>query len=61
MSDSLEPMDYTVLGILQARVLEWVAFLFSRGSSQPRDLTQFSHIADRFFTNWAIMEAQTEV
>ena len=32
------PMDYTVHGILQARILEWVAFPFSRGSSQPRDL-----------------------
>ena len=32
-----DPMDYTVHGILQARVLEWVAFHFSRGSSQPRD------------------------
>ena len=31
------PMDYTVHGILQARILEWVAFSFSRGSSQPRD------------------------
>ena len=31
------PMDYIVLGILQARILEWVAFPFSRGSSQPRD------------------------
>ena len=31
------PMDHTVHGILQARILEWVAFLFSRGSSQPRD------------------------
>ena len=31
------PMDYTVQGILQARILEWVAFPFSRGSSQPRD------------------------
>ena len=31
------PMDYAVHGILQARILEWVAFLFSRGSSQPRD------------------------
>ena len=37
------PMDYTVHGILQARILEWVAFLFSRGSSQPRDWTQVSH------------------
>ena len=31
------PMDYTVHGILQARILEWVDFPFSRGSSQPRD------------------------
>ena len=34
------PMDYTVHGILQVRILEWVAYLFSRGSSQPRDWTQ---------------------
>jgi len=33
------PMDYTVHGILQARILEWVAFPFSRGSSQPKDGT----------------------
>ena len=46
-----DPMDYTVLGILQARILEWVAVPFSRGSSQPRDQTQFSHIAGRFFTS----------
>ena len=32
-----DPMDYTVHGILQARILEWVAFPFSRRSSQPRD------------------------
>ena len=40
MSDSLrpDPMDYTVHGILQARILEWVALPFSRGYSQPRDL-----------------------
>ena len=37
-------MDYTVHGILQARILEWVAFLFSKGSSQPRDQTQVFHI-----------------
>ena len=36
------PMDYTVHGILQVRILEWVAFPFSRGSSQPRDRTQVS-------------------
>ena len=46
---------YTVHGILQARILEWVAFPFSRGSSQPRDRTQVSHIAGRFFTSWAII------
>ena len=52
------PMDYTVHGILQARILEWVAFPFSRGSSQPRDQTQVSHIAGRFFTSWATRESQ---
>ena len=39
------------------RILEWVAFPFSRGSSQPRDQTQVSWIADGFFTNWAIRKA----
>jgi len=34
------PVDFTVHGILQARILEWVAFPFSRGTSQPRDRTQ---------------------
>ena len=38
--------------ILQARILEWVAFPFSRGSFQPRDPTQVSHVAGRFFTIW---------
>ena len=42
-------MDYTVHGILQARILEWVAFPFSRRSSQPRNRTQVSHIAGGFF------------
>ena len=51
-------MGYTVHGILQARILEWVAFLFSRGSSQPRDQTQVSRIAGGFFTSWATREAQ---
>ena len=46
-----DPMDYTVQGILQARILEWVAFPFSRGSSQPRDRTQVSYIAGRFPTS----------
>ena len=45
-----DPMDYIVQGILQARILEWVTFPFSRGSSQPIDPTQVSYIADRFFT-----------
>ena len=53
-----DPMDYTVHGILQARILEWVGFPFSRGSSQPRDSTQVSHIAGEFFTSWATSEAQ---
>ena len=52
-----DPMDYTVHGILQARILEWVAFLFSRRSSQPRDWTQVSHITGGFFTSWATREA----
>ena len=46
-----DPMDYTVHGILQVRILEWVAFPFCRGSSQPRDRTQVSHIAGGFFTS----------
>ena len=43
-----------VHGILQARILEWVAIPFSRGSSQPRDGTQVSHIAGRFFIILAV-------
>ena len=46
-----EPMDCTAHGILQARTLEWGAFPFSRGSSQPRDHTQVSYIAGRLFTS----------
>ena len=45
-------MDYIAYGILQARILEWVAFPFSRGSSQPRDQTQVSLTAGSFFTSW---------
>ena len=52
------PMDYTVHGILQARILKWVAIPFSRGSSQLRDWTQVSCIAGRFFTSWATREDQ---
>ena len=46
-----DPLDYTVHGILQARLLEWVAFPFSRGSSQPRDRSKVSCIAGGFFTS----------
>ena len=45
-----DPMDCIVHGILQARILEWVAFPFSKESSQPRDQIQVSHIASKFFT-----------
>ena len=47
----LVTMDYTVHGIFQARILEWVAFPFSRGSSQLRDQTHISCVAGGFFTN----------
>ena len=53
-----DPMDYSVHGILQPRIVEWVAFPFSRGSSQPRDQSQVSRIAGRFVTIWATREAQ---
>ena len=56
-----DPMDYTVHGILQARILEWEAFPFSRGSSQPRDWVHVSCITGRFFSSWATREAQTLV
>ena len=45
------------MGNVQARILEWAAISFSRGSSQLRDQTQVSHIAGRFFTIWATREA----
>ena len=56
-----DPMDCSppgsfVHGILQAKILEWVAIVFSRGSSQPRDQTWVSCIADRFFALWATRE-----
>ena len=47
----------SVHGIIQARILEWAAIPFSRGSSQPRNQTQVSCIAGRFFTIWATKEA----
>ena len=54
-----DPMDCNLPGssvhcILQARILQWVAISFFRGSSQPRDWTWFSCIAGRFFTIWAM-------
>ena len=54
VSDSLPP--HTVHGTLQARILEWAAFPFSRGSSQPRDGTQVFRLAGGFFTSWATRE-----
>ena len=58
-----DPMDcsppgFSVHGILQARILEWVASSFSRGSSRPRDQTQVSHIAGRCFNLWATKPSQ---
>ena len=55
-------MDYSLLGssvhgILQARILEWVAISFSRGSLRPRNRTWVSCIAGRFFIYWAVREA----
>ena len=47
----------SIHGIFQAKVLEWVAIAFSRGSSQPRDQTRVSHIAGSCFTFWATREA----
>ena len=46
-----DPVDYSAHGILQARILEWVAFPFSRGSSRPRNRTRVSRIAGGFFTS----------
>ena len=51
------PPDSSVHGILQPRILEWVAIPFSRGSSQPRDQTHVSCFPGRFFTIWACREA----
>ena len=49
-SMDFSPPGSSVHGILQARILEWVAIPFSRGSSQPKDQTQVSCLAGRFFT-----------
>ena len=60
------PMDCSLPGssahgIFQARVLEWVAISFSRGSSWPRDRTCVSHIVGRCFTIWTTKEVISEV
>ena len=55
------PPGSSIHGILQARILEWVAISFSRGSSQPRDRTQVYHIAGRRFNLWATREAYSTV
>ena len=59
LCDSWNPMDCSlpgssIYGNFQARVLEWVAIIFSRESSWPRNQTQASCIASTFFTNWAM-------
>ena len=56
-----DPMDcsppgFSIYGIFQARILEWVAMPFSRASSLPRDQTQVFCIVGRFFTVWATRE-----
>ena len=51
----------SVHGIFQARVLEWIAISFSKGSSQPRDRTRVSRIVDRRFTVWATREFPDKV
>ena len=56
-----DPMDCSppgssIHGIFQARILEWAAISFSRGSSRPRDQTLISRIVDRHFTVWATRE-----
>ena len=57
MSDSVTRQSPLSLGILQARILEWVAFPFFSGSFQPRDQTHVSLIAGGFFNDWATREA----
>ena len=52
-STNCSPRGFSVRGILQARILEWIAILFSRGSSRTRDWAQVSYTAGAFFTIWA--------
>ena len=60
LCDSMDcsPTGSSVQGTLQARMLEWVAISFFKGSSQPRDQTAVSCTAGRFFTVWATLESQ---
>ena len=53
----LRPPGSSIHGILQARILEWIASPFPRGPSQPRDQTQISWLAGGSFTVWAIRES----
>ena len=60
LSDPMDcsPPGFSVHGIVQARILEWVSISLSRESSQSRDWTQISRTAGRLFTIWATREAQ---
>ena len=60
LCDSVDcrPPGSCIHGISQARILEWVAISFSRGSSRPKDQTRVSRIAGRHFNLWATREAQ---
>ena len=63
MSDSWDsmvcsPPGFSVHGVFQVRILEWIAISFSRGSSQPRNWTQVSCIAGRFSTYWTMREGR---
>ena len=55
------PGSSSVHGIFQAKIKEWVAVFFSRGSSRLRNQTQVSHIAGRLFTLWATKESQMKM
>ena len=61
-----DPMDYnlpgfSVHGILQARILKWIAISFFRGSSRPRDRTRVSRIGGRSFNLWATREVTNQL
>ena len=54
---AMNSLEFSIMQNSPGRILEWVAFPFSRGSSQRRDRTQVSHIAGGFFTSWGTREA----